>query len=530
MRVGKPLPGALTSLCVVNRGARAILELRTFEVAGSAGTTVPVPRAGLDRTLVSVAADSVSLGRHSPPPWVRRYIGAAMLVDLCAALLSCAAASLVRPEPAQAATGVLLGMAFPFAWLLLVQLSRGYHGGELGAGGEEFRGLLRAALLVLAGISVLSYALDLDVSRGLVLVAVPGTVFLSAVGRYALRRRVHALRSRGRCMRSVVAVGRERAVLDLVRQLRQEPHCGMEVVAACVPDPDGAELLRTAGIETIADLNSVAATVAVTGAGAVAVTSSSETAASFSRRLSWELEGAGVELLVAPGVTEVAGPRMHLRPFIGLPLLHVEQPEFSGPKRLVKGAIDRVAAGLIVLLLSPALVLTAVAVRLDSAGPVFFRQIRIGRDGREFSMIKFRTMVVDAERRREELLGSNRNADGLLFKIANDPRITRVGRLLRRFSIDELPQLINVLAGQMSLVGPRPPLPAEVAHYDDTVRRRLLVKPGLTGLWQVSGRSDLSWDDAVRLDLRYVENWSLLLDATILWKTFSAVVRARGAY
>jgi lipopolysaccharide/colanic/teichoic acid biosynthesis glycosyltransferase len=192
--------------------------------------------------------------------------------------------------------------------------------------------------------------------------------------------------------------------------------------------------------------------------------------------------------------------------------------------------MDRLAAGLAVLLLLPVLGAIAVAVRLDSPGPVLFRQTRIGRGGREFTMLKFRTMVVDAEARRGDLLALNQNADGLLFKMADDPRVTRVGRVLRRFSVDELPQLFNVLSGRMSLGGPRPPLPAEVALYDDSVRRRLLVKPGLTGLWQVSGRSDLTWEESVRLDLRYVENWSLLLDIMILWKTGFAVVRARGAY
>jgi exopolysaccharide biosynthesis polyprenyl glycosylphosphotransferase len=237
-----------------------------------------------------------------------------------------------------------------------------------------------------------------------------------------------------------------------------------------------------------------------------------------------------VELLVAPGLTEVAGPRLHMRPFIGLPLVHVEEPEFRGPKRLVKEVLDRLGAAALVLLVLPVLLAIAVAVRVDTPGPVFFRQQRIGKTGRPFTMLKFRSMVVDAEARRAELAARNQNADGLLFKVADDPRVTRVGRLLRRLSLDELPQLLNVLGGSMSLVGPRPPLPSEVARYDDDVRRRLLVKPGLTGLWQISGRSDLTWEEAVRLDLRYVENWSLALDLSILWRTFSAVLHADGAY
>jgi exopolysaccharide biosynthesis polyprenyl glycosylphosphotransferase len=462
---------------------------------------------------------------------MRRYVLAAVAVDLLAAVLSLVATAQVHMD---AVVGVapftLLTAVLPLGWIALVHLSRGYEPGELGAGSEEFRSLLRAGLALVAGVSFLSYALDLDISRSLVVLAVPLTVVLAAGGRYRLRRHVHALRAQGRCLRSVVVVGRERAVLDLVQQLRREPHCGMAVVAACVPDPRAAHALRQEGIETIVDLEQVALVVRALDVDAVAVTSSSETAASYLRRLSWQLEGTGVELLVAPGLTEIAGPRMHLRPFIGLPLVHVEQPEFRGPRRWVKHGLDRLVAGVAILLLAPALGAIALAVRLDSPGPVLFRQVRIGQDGREFVMLKFRSMVVDAEARREELLARNQNADGLLFKIADDPRVTRVGRLLRRFSLDELPQLFNVFAGRMSLVGPRPPLPAEVARYDSSVSRRLLVKPGLTGLWQVSGRSDLSWDDSVRLDLRYVENWSLLLDVMILWKTAFAVLRANGAY
>jgi exopolysaccharide biosynthesis polyprenyl glycosylphosphotransferase len=219
-----------------------------------------------------------------------------------------------------------------------------------------------------------------------------------------------------------------------------------------------------------------------------------------------------------------------VRPFIGLPLVHVEEPVFTGPTRLVKELIDRTVAALAVVLLLPLWLGVALAVRVDSAGPVLFRQQRVGRLGSGFTMLKFRTMGVDAEQRRAELADRNQNGDGPLFKVADDPRVTRVGRVLRRYSLDELPQLFNVLTGQMSLVGPRPPLPGEVAVYDDSVARRLLVKPGLTGLWQVSGRSDLTWDEAVRLDLRYVENWSLALDLQIVWKTFSAVARSSGAY
>jgi len=226
----------------------------------------------------------------------------------------------------------------------------------------------------------------------------------------------------------------------------------------------------------------------------------------------------------------VAGPRIHIRPVAGLPFLHVEEPELSGGRRLLKGAFDRAVACTTLLLLLPMMVGLGLAVRLNTAGPVLFRQARCGRGGRPFTMYKYRSMRVGAEAQLQMLLSENEHAEGLLFKIRRDPRVTAVGRWLRRYSLDELPQLLNVAKGDMSLVGPRPPLPSEVARYDGEVHRRLLVKPGLTGLWQVSGRSDLTWEESVRLDLEYVENWSLAMDFMILWKTAFAVMRADGAY
>jgi exopolysaccharide biosynthesis polyprenyl glycosylphosphotransferase len=224
----------------------------------------------------------------------------------------------------------------------------------------------------------------------------------------------------------------------------------------------------------------------------------------------------------------VAGPRLHVDPVDGLPLLRLTRPAFTGVPWVAKHIMDRLGSALLLVLAAPLLLAIAVAVKIDG-GPVFFRQTRVGRHGREFSMLKFRSMVVDAEQRLADLVTDDEGA-GPLFKMKRDPRVTRVGALLRRFSLDELPQLVNVLGGAMSLVGPRPPLPREVATYGREASRRLMVKPGLTGLWQISGRSDLSWEQSVRLDLRYVENWNLALDALILWRTFGAVVSSRGAY
>jgi exopolysaccharide biosynthesis polyprenyl glycosylphosphotransferase len=234
--------------------------------------------------------------------------------------------------------------------------------------------------------------------------------------------------------------------------------------------------------------------------------------------------------VVVPGLTEVAPPRLSVRPIGGLPALHVRHPQLSGLGWAVKSVVDRLVALVALILLAPVLLVVAVAVRVTTPGPALFRQTRVGIHGRPFRFLKFRTMYVGAERRRAELAARNINADGVLFKVRDDPRITPIGSFLRRWSLDELPQLLHVLRGQMSLVGPRPPLPEEVARYDDDTRRRLMVRPGLTGLWQTSGRSDLAWDEAVRLDLHYVDNWSPRLDAAILSRTVSAVLHGTGAY
>ena len=231
---------------------------------------------------------------------------------------------------------------------------------------------------------------------------------------------------------------------------------------------------------------------------------------------------------MAPAVTDVAGPRISVRPVAGLPLLYVDEPSFSGTTRVVKRGIDLIGAGFGVLVLGVPLLIVAAVIRLTSPGPALFRQQRIGRDGEAFTVLKLRSMYQDAEERWAELQTRNENG-GLLFKMTDDPRVTPFGKFLRRTSVDELPQLVNILRGHMSLVGPRP-LAVGDSQMEGHVRRRLLVRPGLTGLWQVSGRKNVSWEEAVRLDLYYVENWSLSMDFTILMRTLLAVLRGEGAF
>jgi exopolysaccharide biosynthesis polyprenyl glycosylphosphotransferase len=289
------------------------------------------------------------------------------------------------------------------------------------------------------------------------------------------------------------------------------------------------ELDELAGVPVYGGLDDITAAVKAFGADTVAVTACPEMDGVRLRGLAWELEKTGTDLCVSPALLDVAGPRTTIRPTAGLTLLHVDHPQLAGFRLVLKGLFDRCAAGAALVMLAPLMTTLAAAVWLHDRGPALFTQVRVGKDGHAFRIYKFRTMVVDAEQRRVQLQASN-DSDGVLFKLRRDPRVTPLGARLRRWSIDELPQLFNVFLGHMSLVGPRPALPDEADKYAEHVRRRLVVKPGLTGLWQVSGRSDLSWEESVRLDLRYVENWSFALDLQIMWKTISVLVRGSGAY
>jgi exopolysaccharide biosynthesis polyprenyl glycosylphosphotransferase len=322
-------------------------------------------------------------------------------------------------------------------------------------------------------------------------------------------------------------VGHELAVADLVTELGRDGYHGLNVVGACVVQP--GELDELAGVPVYGGLDDITAAVKAFGADTVAVTACPEMNGIRLRGLAWELEKTGTDLCVSPALLDVAGPRTTIRPTAGLTLLHVDHPQLTGIRLVIKDLFDRCAAAAALVMLAPVMALLAISIRLHDGGPALFTQVRIGKDGREFLIYKFRTMVVDAEKQQAELLTIN-DSDGVLFKLRKDPRVTAVGAYLRRWSMDELPQLFNVFLGDMSLVGPRPAVPDEVAKYAEHVRRRLVVKPGLTGLWQVNGRSDLSWDESVRLDLRYAENWSFALDLQILWKTISALVKGAGAY
>ncbi|MET3636596.1 sugar transferase [Curtobacterium oceanosedimentum] len=400
----------------------------------------------------------------------------------------------------------------------------------IGVGSTEYRLVADASVRVFGFIAIAAYLLRVDLARGYVLIAFPVGILVLLLSRWMWRQWLVAERKHGGYSARVLLVGSTASVLHIGRELARSPEAGYRVVGAAVASGTRG-VLPGSTIESHGGIDDVAEALAATGADTVVITSSDDLPPERVRQLSWSLEPGRQHLVVAPSLTDIGGPRIHTRPVQGLPLIHVETPTYSGRKLYTKRAFDLVGSALLIIVLSPVLILLAILVKAGSPGPVFFRQERVGLNGGTFHMIKFRSMVVDAEARLQELSALDR-AEGntVLFKMKNDPRVTRVGAFMRRYSLDEVPQLFNVLLGNMSLVGPRPPLASEVERYDSHVHRRFLVKPGMTGLWQVSGRSDLSWEDSVRLDLYYVENWSLVSDLIILWRTARAVTRSEGAY
>jgi len=428
----------------------------------------------------------------------------------------------------------IVSVIVALSWLLLLSVHRTRSPRVIGAGAEEYRRVWAATLSVFGAIAIISLLFKVEIARGYLMIALPVGLVTLIGGRYVARRVVVATRKkRGRCMTRVLVVGSPPAVRDLARSLARDATSEYQVVGACVSGPDTRDRIDIAGVGSIltyGDEANVINALAYTNADAIALSATERLDGRGIRDLSWDLEKLDVDLMVAPGVFDVAGPRLMMRPVAGLPLIHVEKPQYGGAKRFQKRAFDIVVSALILSVALPLMILIAIMVKCSSKGPVFYKSERIGLDGKPFTMIKFRTMVEGAEEILESLYPFNDSAGGVMFKMRRDPRVTRLGRFLRKHSIDELPQFINVLKRDMSIVGPRPQVSREVMTYDHHVMRRLLVRPGITGLWQVSGRSELSWEDAVRLDLFYVENWSMVADLVIMLKTVKEMVAGRGAY
>ncbi|MFD4422592.1 sugar transferase [Agromyces sp. NPDC058484] len=477
-----------------------------------------------------VAAQPRKLG------WRNRLVAVLTITDSVAIVIALVVAQLVRFQtsglgastPQSDVAYLSLSAAIAAVWLVALSATRSRLIRNIGTGTIEYQYVVNATLITFGTLAVVAFLVQLEIARGFLAVALPLGLALLLAGRITWRYILHAMRRNGRCTTGSIIVGRPDDVARVVGEMRRQYRVGYRAIGASFTGADHMSKPHRIDLPTV-DFDELAATSKRTRTRAVIVAGEVPGGSAAIRRLGWDLENSDTELILVSRLTDVAGPRIHLRPINGLPMVHVDLPQYTGFNHVVKRVFDVVVAGIAVVVLSPAIAAIAVGVRLSSDGPVFFRQERVGVHGARFTMLKFRSMVTDAEARLLELRAHN-EGNGVLFKMKDDPRVTPLGRTLRRYSLDELPQLWNVLVGDMSLVGPRPPLPSEVDRYEQDVTRRLLTKPGITGLWQVSGRSNLSWEESVKIDLYYVENWSITGDLVILLKTVRAVVGKHGAY
>lgn len=428
----------------------------------------------------------------------------------------------------------LITLALGLSWWIALWLGGARNSRILGAGNDEYLKVITSSLWVFATLAIFAYVSGAEVARGYVLIAAPSGILLLLVQRALFRRWIVRRRRDGGALIRVLIIGDPESTSHLITTMngaQSYGYCPVGVYCAGHPEVHGIpdhEDVPVLGHST--NPEKIMQVVREHAIDVVAMSTGHRIWPRKLRKLGWLLADERVGLMMAPALTDIAGPRFHTQPLNGLPLIHVSTPRMGGPAAFTKRCLDIVASASGILVISPLLVILALMVKIDSPqGPVLFSQKRVGHHGQAFSMLKFRTMVPNAEELKAQLLEQN-EGQGVLFKMAHDPRVTRVGKVIRRHSLDELPQLWNVLVGDMSLVGPRPPLDEEVQQYEEDVHRRLLVKPGITGLWQVSGRSDLSWEESTRLDLYYVENWSVIGDLIILCKTVRAVLRKEGAY
>lgn len=428
------------------------------------------------------------------------------------------------------APSVWVSVGIAALWILQLGWTRSRDVRFLAQGSQEYQRIGQAGWHTFATVAGVGFLTDVPVGRVHLLLVLPlGTLVLFGYRR-AWRLWLAEQRARGQFAHQVILAGSRRTVEQILGRLRAQARNQYEVVGVCLTvDDDESVGGSLAGVPVLGGIDAAPTAAARSEADAIILASSEKVSLAEARRLEWALEDSGIGLIVAPTMADVALPRVAMTHVAGLSLLHVDAPRFTGFQRVLKEASDKAGALLALAILGVPMLVIAAAIKLSDGGPVFFRQERVGLNHETFTMLKFRTMRVDAEDRLADVAAAN-EGNGVHFKMRRDPRVTSVGRVLRRLSLDELPQLINVLRGEMSLVGPRPPLAREVDLWDADVARRQMVKPGLTGLWQVSGRSDLSWEETVRIDLHYTQNWSLGLDAIILLRTAWAVLSGRGAY
>ncbi|WP_194765126.1 sugar transferase [Microbacterium sp. UFMG61] len=462
--------------------------------------------------------------------WNRRYASRLFYSDLIVmvvALLISGAILLPRlpagvlwpsgPRVSYLSALIVIGVV----WLIALDATDSRDRHIVGQGADEYRRIVNASVAVFALTVAIAFFLGIELSRLLVAVVFPVGLMLLLLSRWLCRQWLRGRQKTGQYLHRAVVIGEPSKVAHVAREIRRAKSSGYEIVGVITEGTSAADI---SGFEVLGSIANVEGVLDDLRFDALIIVGSDDLDPLTLRRLGYAVSDRDIQLIMAPVMTDIAGPRLHTTPVAGLPLVHVDYPRMEGSERFLKRSFDIVGSFVLLVLLSPVFLATAIAVRVDGPGGVFYRQDRIGRGGHTFGMLKFRSMVADADDQLATLLDMQGDGGTPLFKINDDPRITGVGRFLRRHSIDELPQLINVFRGDMSLVGPRPQRATEVALYDDFEHRRLLVKPGMSGLWQVSGRSTLSWEETIRLDLYYVENWSLTQDFVILFRTIRAVV------
>lgn len=473
--------------------------------------------------------------------WERRYAFETVASDTVVVVVAVLSAQLLRFGSTANEMNVALTNRVDFAltytsvsaaliagWLLALSWGNTRDAKVFGSGSSEYQRVVRATVYTFGLFAVGSYLTRAELGRGYILIALPLGLFLLLLTRWLWRKRLHNHRVEGDCTYRTLVVGERMKCEHVARTLIAEQSNGYELLGAVTDRGTPRDLLP--GVPVVGAFEELIEVVDSLEVDTVVLTSTDAITPERLREIGWELDARSISVSVTAALTDVAGPRVHMRPVSGLPLVQIDYPKLVGRKKLLKRGMDVLGSAVLLLLLSPVLLTVAALVKLTSPGPVLFKHQRIGLDGQPFSMLKFRSMVVGADAQLKALLEAQGTSDKPLHKIDNDPRITPIGRFIRKYSLDELPQLLNVLLGSMSLVGPRPQVESEVALYEKSHHRRLLVRPGITGLWQVSGRSDLSWEDSVRLDLYYVENWSLIGDVLLLFRTVKTVLKPEGAY
>ncbi|GHD81471.1 Undecaprenyl-phosphate galactose phosphotransferase WbaP/exopolysaccharide biosynthesis polyprenyl glycosylphosphotransferase [Salinibacterium amurskyense] len=515
-----------------------------------------LPPTELERGHLRLVEDAEFQPQHVTAPhpdsgivWTKSYQKRLLVSDAVVILGTILIALLMRADPARlpeffAGINPLMWLgllAIVVVWVLLLEVFRSRDRRVIGVGPTEYKRVVTACMTAFGLLSIILLVLEIGFPGKRAVLAMAAGVLALLATRWVWRRWLNRQRRFGHALSRTVVVGTQDEVDYVVDKVQGCLRANFDVVGVVIEPDRHAEAKHRFGSQahgTEQDAEQpgpqfgpeqVVQTASSLGADTVIIAGEHGCGNDFIRHLAWQLEGTAAELILASRLTNVAGPRIHFRPVEGLPLIHVEIPQFEGGKHVIKRGLDIAVSGLALFLLSPLFLLLTILIRLDSPGGAFYSQVRVGRNLETFRMFKFRSMVVDADQKLADLTKENEGS-GVLFKLKNDPRVTRLGRFIRKYSLDEFPQLWNVLKGDMSLVGPRPPLPSEVLAYKGKVNRRMYIKPGLTGMWQINGRSDLNWEDSMRLDLYYVENWSVVGDLVIMWRTFKVLINPVGAY